>query len=243
MRVIIPCAGDGTRWGNFQDVPKHLAVLRGEPLLHRTVRLVRGLVPDADVVVVTRDMRDRRELVDGARRSRAKLDPTRGPADKLLSSAHLWPRSGRTAVLFGDVYWTEKALGRLLLVDDRPWVAAARFGPSSFTGCGHAELFGFAFDPTGGEVLAEAAVRLVAAAAEGRITSWSGGWQIYQVAAGVPVDDVVRGTAATMPDLGCSVPVDDWTDDLDAPDDWHRWCWHWARADEATRRVGHEGEL
>ena len=34
--------GDGTRWGNYLGVPKHLAPVDGVPILYRTVRLLPG---------------------------------------------------------------------------------------------------------------------------------------------------------------------------------------------------------
>lgn len=41
MKYIIMAGGDGTRWGNYTGVPKHLININGEPLLHRTVRLLK----------------------------------------------------------------------------------------------------------------------------------------------------------------------------------------------------------
>ncbi|NLG07519.1 NTP transferase domain-containing protein [Candidatus Peribacteria bacterium] len=43
MRVIIIAAGDGTRWKNYLGVPKHLVPIDNEPILHRTVRLLKKL--------------------------------------------------------------------------------------------------------------------------------------------------------------------------------------------------------
>lgn len=55
-RVLILCAGDGERWGEYLGVPKQLAPIRGVPLLLRTAGQVVshfGVLP----VVVTRDPR------------------------------------------------------------------------------------------------------------------------------------------------------------------------------------------
>lgn len=40
MKYIIMADGKGTRWGNYQDIPKHLIQIGGETLLGRTVRLL-----------------------------------------------------------------------------------------------------------------------------------------------------------------------------------------------------------
>lgn len=231
MRALILCAGQAARWSG--DTPKQLVRLRGEPVVHRAVRLLRSEGVD-DVRLVVRDARDPQWKVPGASRATARLDPGRVQADKVLSSEHLWNPSGRTLVLFGDVYWTDDALARLV-ADDRPWVAIGRSGASTFTGCAHRELFGFAFDAAERPRIRDAAHRCLAMHQAGTMGGWSGGWQVYAAAAGA--DD--EGVAGRFVDRGNFIDVDDWTDDLDYQRDWDRWCWHWGTATPQRRAVGH----
>lgn len=240
MRVIIQCAGNGDRWGNHLGVPKHLAVLRGEPILHRAVRLI-GELSDAEVIIGVADGRDSTYKVDGSARRKVQLDPSRQQADKVLSCEHLWSPSERTVVLFGDIYWTDDAMARVLECDE-PWAAFCRFGPSSFTGCDHAELFGFTFTPDERSRIRDAANLCADLGRAGVLSNWSGGWQVYKAAAGALTADTVN--PAEVPKartLGHAVEIDDWTDDLDEPGDWDRWCWHWGTADAAMKAVGHGG--
>jgi len=47
MRFVIMADGQGTRWNNYMGVPKHLALVDGEPVLGRTVRLLREVAAEA----------------------------------------------------------------------------------------------------------------------------------------------------------------------------------------------------
>lgn len=231
MRWLLMCGGDGGRWGNHLGRPKHLIKLAGEVVLERTVRQIHARDPEADVVVVVKDM-DGAYNIDGARRSRAKLDLSREQADKVLSSEHLWSASDRTMLLFGDVWWSEDAMD-LIATDPQPWSVFARFGPSDITGCKHAELFGFGFDPEHRSTIADGANRCVDLAKRGELKFWSGGWQVYKAAAGCPDHFVcgVKDPNYNTKDLGHSVTIDDWTDDFDTPADWDRWCWAYSQAE------------
>lgn len=221
MRVIIRCAGGASRWGDFQGVPKHLVKICGEPVLHRTVRLINEITPDADVKVVVPDLKDRRYLIDGSSRTVDKPNPDFGDVDKIASSFHLWDPKDRTVVLFGDVWWTRQALESVLTgpVDD--WWAWMRI-----VGDG-GEIFAFAFQPSSRPVV-EAACRTVADAhQQGRMDGIPGGWALYRTLTGNAIDDHA--------DHGHATRVDDWTDDFDTPDDWHNWCWRYGTTSPAVR--------
>jgi hypothetical protein len=231
VRWLLICGGESSRWNNHLGRPKHLIRIAGEVVLERTVRQIHERDPDADVVVVVKDM-DADYLIDGTRRTRAKLDPSRAQADKVLSSQHVWSSSERTMLLFGDVWWSNEAMD-LAAGSTEPWCAFARFTRSEVTGCKHPELFGFAFNPEHRSKIADAANLCVELADSGELTRWSGGWQVYKAAAGAERDHIVgvRSPNYNTRDLGHSVEIDDWTDDFDAPADWDRWCWHYAQAD------------
>ena len=57
MKYIIMADGKGTRWGNYQDIPKHLIQIGGETLLGRTVRLLNEKDPGCEVVITSHDER------------------------------------------------------------------------------------------------------------------------------------------------------------------------------------------
>lgn len=233
MRILILCAGDQTRWGNFQGVPKHLVELIGEPILHRTVRLLSELAPDADVRVVVKNPKDNTYKVPGSKRAGAKLDPGNGDADKFLSSAHLWDTKGRTVLLYGDAFFTREALEKILTADTQGgWWFAGRFDGSRTTGAKGGECFAFILDPDGHEVFRAALDRVVTLRKTGVIPR-NGGWETYRALMGVEDEKILEhfgDGSPKNPNLGHCTVVDDWTEDFDSPTDWHEWCWHYAHA-------------
>lgn len=226
MRVLIACAGDGTRWGNHTGVPKHLVRLAGEPILERAVRLVVELAPGVDVRVVVNDLDDTRYKVSGSKRATARLGSAAGDVDKIASSRHLWAKTGPTVVLFGDVWWHRDALAAVLAGRDE-WAAFGRI-----VGAG-GELFAFHF-PAGMAPVVDAAVGAVSAQVDRLATAGfdgapiPGGWALYRTLCGV--DPLVHGNHGNF------VPVaDPWTNDMDTRTDWDEWCLQWATTPEAER--------
>lgn len=228
-RALIICAGDQTRWDGHLGVPKHLAPLCGEPILHRTVRLARQYTDDVRVIV--KDMGDERYKVPGSRRAAAKLDPGNHDADKFLSSRHLWSKSGRTVILYGGVFFTDSAMAQIF--DPAPvedgWHVYCRFDGSQITGAPGGENFAHVIDPEAHEAYEAALHRISRLRREGVI--WrNGGWEQYRAMCGLPDDQLL-----THKNYGHATVIDDWTEDLDLPGDYDMWCWQWAHADPETR--------
>ena len=69
MKYIIMADGKGTRWQNYNDIPKHFIEINGETLLARTVRLLRQGDPGCEVIITSHDPRYE---VEGARRYEPK---------------------------------------------------------------------------------------------------------------------------------------------------------------------------
>ena len=63
MRYVIMADGRGTRWNNYMGVPKHLALVDGEPVLGRTVRLLREIAAESamaeepEIIITSHDPR------------------------------------------------------------------------------------------------------------------------------------------------------------------------------------------
>lgn len=47
MKYIIMADGKGTRWNNFNNIPKHFIEIDGEKIIFRTVRLLNEMDPAA----------------------------------------------------------------------------------------------------------------------------------------------------------------------------------------------------
>ena len=57
MIYIIMADGKGTRWNNYNGIPKHLITIDGEILLGRTVRLLNEFDPGSKVIITSHDKR------------------------------------------------------------------------------------------------------------------------------------------------------------------------------------------
>lgn len=212
--VIVICAGEATRWGDYTGSPKHLLAPEGERLIDRTARLARE--HGADQVFIVAKPGDRRyespyaDLVD------ARLNPDFGDADKFLSSRHLWSQSGRTVVVYGDCWIDDDAMATIL--DGRDdWTLYCRPGPSAVTGATSGECFAVGFWPQHhGEY--EAALRYVAGLWRAGVLKRCGGWETYRRMCGVTGGELRRHRM-----YGRHVEIGGWTEDFDKPADWDKW--------------------
>ena len=128
IECIIICAGEATRWNNYLGVPKHLINVDGETLIERTVRLLHKYkCEDINVHIVVKDFVDDRYRVDGAKRFKAILNPDNVDADKFLSSKCLWNKTGRTIVIYGDVWFTDESIKRIIRFKETDWTLFANF--------------------------------------------------------------------------------------------------------------------
>ena len=55
MRYVIMANGKGSRWNNYEGIPKHLISIGGETLLQRTTRLVHSFDSQAEVIITSRN--------------------------------------------------------------------------------------------------------------------------------------------------------------------------------------------
>jgi hypothetical protein len=239
MRILILCAGDATRWGDYLGVPKHLVQLLGEPILHRAVRLINEIRPDADVRVIAKDPFDGQYVVPGARTFKARLNPANHGADKFLSSRHLWDDTGRTVILYGDCFFTRA--GMTTILTDAPfedgWRLFARFDGSSITGSIGGENFAHVIDPDAHEDY-EASLHRIAALQTSGVITRCGGWEQYRSMHGVPDDRVLEWWdehSPKNPRMGHVTEIDDATEDIDFPADFDAWCVHYAQYDDEQR--------
>ena len=217
MRIVILCAGDATRWGGYLGLPKHLVPIHGEPLLHRTVRLVRELRRDAEILIAARPEDLAAYAVTGAITIEADLQPARFDADKFLSTRHHWAGQGDTVLLYGDCFFTRSALSTI--VSQPPvhdWELFARFSGSAITGSQWPECFAFRIAHDFQDRFAHVGAELVEAYGR-RLLRRIGGWEFYAALAGQdPTCPAVFGRNATE--------IDDWTEDFDTPAEFSAWA-------------------
>lgn len=209
MKAIIICAGEGTRWNDYLGVTKHFIEIDGEAILWRLVRLLneKGIRP----LVVTKNVLKRNHL--SYSNYLANLSHENYDADKFLSSKALWDREGRTVVFYGDVYYTQEAVDRIVGYKKKKWTLFARPYGSSFTGCPWPECFAQSFYPKDIARHEKALYAIRDLYGEGKI-SRCGGWEHYKYM-----------TRQNMFDSGLEYVkdieiIDDFTEDFDSPDDY-----------------------
>ena len=105
MKYIIMADGKGTRWNNYQDVPKHLIKINGEVLLARTVRLLKEFDENSDVIVTSHD---KRYEFDGSTR----YEPLNNVLEIDRFTYELIEND--ICFLYGDTYYTEDTIKEII---------------------------------------------------------------------------------------------------------------------------------
>lgn len=216
-KAIIIADGQGTRWNNYLDKPKHLIEIDGERLIDRTVRL---LIDNGvkDIYVVGPD---ERYNVEGAELYKATQNPDNGDIDKFMNSGELWNNDGKTIVLYGDVYFTEVAMKSIVEYKEIDFALHCRPFNSIVTGTPYGECFALTFwNQHRGEL--KSVFRMIKAAhAKGEIDRM-GGWEMYKffmLRRGKYPPGKVNEHWLTEANLNA---INDWTDDFDWPEDYDR---------------------
>lgn len=222
MKAIIVCAGEATRWGGYLGVTKHLAEISGEPILHRTVRLIREHHtpvpgdPDLSIFVVA-PAGDDRYNVDGATTFIPTNDPAHHDLNKFLNSRELWETKGarRTLVVYGDVYFTDYAMRTIMTDQHKDWRLYGRAFNSTPMAAECGECFAFSWYPWQNPRMLAACRRVVRLYDEGLI--WrTGGWELYRAIICLP-DEMMRDHLVSGQ---CFWSIDDHTEDFDFPEDY-----------------------
>jgi len=215
IKVVIICAGEATRWGNYLNTPKHIITIEGECLLDSTVRLFkeRG-VTDIHIVV---KQPDPRYEVTGASQYVADINyEDNADADKFLSSKALWSLTDRTIVVYGDIYLSDEGADKIVSYTNREWRLFCRPHASRITGTPWGDCFAQSFYPEHLEEHERALHRIAQLYKDGHLKR-CGGWEHYREMCGV-----TKGFPRQR-----MVVIDDWSDDFDYPEDYERWITRW----------------
>ena len=215
MRAIILAAGEATRWGDYLGVRKHLIPIKGEPLVHRTVRMLAERHVE-DIVVMARDEDAERYVVPPARRGVPDV-VDREWVQEMEPSRKYWAVDGRTMILYGDCYFSDAILDEMVKDPGDVWHVYARRDGSEHTGKTWGEMFGWVFSPQHHRVLDDARNAVIRFRNNG-VMKRALGWEVHQMAT-----VGMRGWNTQGPHF---VQWDDETDDFDYPSDWDVWAAH-----------------
>ena len=193
---IIVAGGLAKRWGNYGGVAKHFVEIDGEPIISRTIRQSSALF-DRTVAVVPRY-----GYVAGVDHEIVAPEETRGREPwKILSSKEEWS-SGRTTLLYGDVYFTDTAIKKITTTT-APLAFLMRRTKSERTGKPYGEIYAISFT----KPLHERIVAAMEDFTPPPDIPTRAGWHLLNRLEG----------AATV------IEIDDETEDFDTPEDYERW--------------------
>ncbi len=201
-RVVLLANGSEKRWDHYLGMPKQMVPFNGEPNIERTIREVKAYTDDIWLVTWNDEIHPR-----GA--GRFKVEPTTWLAETTYLSKQLW--QGRTIILLGDVFFSRHALRKIFSAQD-DLVIFGRIGRNHYTGCGHSELFGAAFNPAAQGRLLLALEQVIEDTQHGEYGKL---WQVYNKLA-----NRAPRSKTDVPGLLCQ--ISDYTDDLDWPEEYHR---------------------
>jgi hypothetical protein len=215
MTTLILAGGEGSRWNNYLGVPKHLIPIKGEPLIHRTQRMLheRGVEDvrvvckpeDADLFVLPKSIYQPME------------SSSRDWQQHQESSRYAWNNHGKTTLIFGDLYITDRLMDAIVNESGEPWRIIARWEGSKFTGKPYGEIFAWIFGPDAHQIIDASREKAITWLEEGK---WFrvNAWEIFRDAIGLPINQYEGGNDSIH-----AIEWDDQSDDFDFPKDWDIW--------------------
>lgn len=214
--AVVMAAGEASRWGGYGGIPKHLVSdVDGEPILHRTTRLLAAR--DVETWTVARLHSDAAYYQCAGHTY--TVSPLDSDLDKFHSARHLW--AGRHVVLvYGDCYFTEHAIDTMLAPVDE-WTLYCRPNGSAITGSPWGECWGFSLPPHTHEWFFDRLYWLAGNFVLG-LLGRVGGWELYRAMSKQPPD--IHQMYENY------VEIDDFTEDFDYPSDYDMWKAAWLQS-------------
>ena len=192
MKYIIMADGKGTRWQNYNDIPKHFIEINGETLLGRTVRLLRQGDPGCEVIITSHHPRYE---VEGARR----YEPLNNHLEIDRFTEELI--EDNVCFLYGDTYYSEEAAAAIINTEAEDILF---FGNQRSI---------VAVKVADGKLFKSHVDRVRQLFVEGKIEKCIG-WQVYQSFMGLPFDEKKIESKYIV--------LEDGTEDYNSPEDFNR---------------------
>ena len=203
MKYIIMCGGTYEKW----ETPKHLVKINGEPLVARTIRLLRenGV---KDIAISSNDDRFKQFGVPVLRHN----NPYHLPKDHDAESPWLdafYPMDTPVCYLCGDVVFSPEAIKTIAeeQTEDIQFFASAEPLPANYPKK-WAEPFGFKVVNT--KRFFEAIEETKEYEKQGKFYRQPVSWELWQVIMNTPLNDI---------DYTNYVAINDYTCDIDHPED------------------------
>lgn len=105
MKYIIMADGKGSRWNNYQNIPKHLIKINGEVLLERTVKQLNKEDKKAQVIITSHDPRYEFE-------GSTRYEPLNNILE--IDRFTLELIEDNICFLYGDTYYSDEAIHNII---------------------------------------------------------------------------------------------------------------------------------
>ena len=192
MKYIIMADGKGTRWQNYNDIPKHFIEIGGETLIGRTVRLLNEGDKGCEVIITSHDPR---YDIPGARR----YEPLNNVLEIDRCTEELI--GDNVCFLYGDTYYSQEAMDTIVGTEPEDMIFFGNERSIVAIKIKDGELFRSHVDNVRKLFLA------------GKIDKCIG-WQVYQSFTGLPFGEKKIGPAYIV--------LEDGTEDFNSPEDLNR---------------------
>ncbi len=192
MKYIIMADGKGTRWKNYQDIPKHFIKIKDETLIARTVRLLNEGDETGQVIITSHD---ERYEISGATR----YEPLNNNLEIDRFTEELI--ADEVCFLYGDTYYSEAAIKE---IQSQNTDSVLFFGNEKSI---------VAVKVADGALFKHHVDRVRQLFLEGKIPKCIG-WQVYQSLVGLPfMEKKIRENFVLLKDD---------TEDFNSPEDYNR---------------------
>jgi len=220
--------GKPDRWSDHLGVKEHMIPVKGEPILHRTQRILKE--KGATDIVVKCDPRDIKQYVlDGVQ----NIDIPHPkdsvyPDNELVYAKPLYINDGINVLLFGDFYYSEEILSNIVNNKSDSWHHYGRLRSSKITGKLGAETFAWYFHGKDIDFMVNTAekasiktkelVTLCELGQTGMLWRMEDSTRVgYRMMVGLDIEDPCAVENFHW------IEWDDETEDFDYPEDWERW--------------------
>lgn len=216
------------RWSNYLGVAKHLIPIKGEPLIHRTQRIL--LENGASNIWVSCNKRNINSyIIPGCNWAETVVDKdSLYPDHEFSSTKGMSNEDGITIQLYGDIYYTEELIKHLINNNSEDWHFYARWKGSDITGKVYGEMFAWYYHISKLQELTDSSIKAIELTKK-FIKDYENGttpypWimeesskMTYRIMAGLDPEDSHATEKIKW------VEWDDETEDFDYPIDWDLW--------------------
>jgi choline kinase len=213
-----------TRWNNHLGTSKHMIPIKGEPLIHRTQRLLLDRNQKDIIITCNKDNIGKYNLSNVTAIESKNNKSHIYPDYEFATTEGLLNPDGITIMLWGDLYLSENIINKIVNNNSEDWHFYGRRKSSEITGSIYGEDFGWYFNNnhilnimSTSETMLPILKKLVK---DQSLYPWAMedcSKMLYRMMAKIDYED------PHLIDKHHWIEIDDETEDFDYPEDWTKW--------------------